>query len=276
LSQADHRISSVSARGNGDSSEAAWLRRLMLLFATTALIAVGLIAWGLAEAEPNALALEAGKVGMQLAVVTVLGLALTYVLGRVDEARQERARRAEVEREERRRLNEYQLTVFRAALDAYHDVKAVRRRLRARGFARRVAEPEHGERRLKDFDEQMLALNEAELELERVEREIAAMQAVFANAWKSRGRLTTVTRFLREVLDAWETDALLATEPDERQRRSLDRLDDFVAKGSEKRAEDLFSAIRDFESALRNDLLAPLPNDRKSEIEAWGPSRDET
>ena len=243
------------------SSEAAWLRRLKLLFATAALIAVGLIAWGIAEAEPRALALEAGKVGMQLAVVTLLGLALTYVLGRIDDARQERTRRADVEREERHRLNEYRLTVFRAALDAYHDVKAVRRQLRALGFALRTADPGNGER-LKAFSEQMLALNEAELELERVEREIAAQRPVFANAWNSRDRLETVTRFLREVLDAWETDALSATDPDQRQRRSLDRLDDFVAKGSEKRAEDLFSAIREFESALRSDLLAPLPNNR--------------
>jgi len=254
-----------------DSSEAAWLRRLKLLFATAALIAVGLIAWGIVEAEPKALALEAAKVGMQLAVVTLVGLALTYVLQRVDDARQERTRLADVEREERHRLNDYRLTVFRAAVDAYHDVKTVRRRLRALGFAPRPADPPKGQR-LEGFNEQMLALNEAELKFERVEREIAGQAHMFANAWDCRDRLDTATRFLRGVLNVWETDALLAPDPDKRQRRSLERLDDFIARGREKRAEDFFSSVREFEGAIRRDLLAPLPNDREADFGRSRPS----
>jgi hypothetical protein len=240
------------------SSEAEWSRRLKRLFGAAALIAAGLVVWGVLGAESEVLALEAAKVGMQLAVVTFLGLALTYVLGRVDEARKDRAREADMEREERRRLNDYRLTIHRDAMCAYTEIKTVRRTLRALGFAPRVSGPSDPEQ-LEPFNAQMLTLNEAELSLEKVEREIAAQAGVFPKAAQCLDKLETAQGFLREVLDAWETSALRAPEPDDRQRTSLERLDDFLAKRSDHRAEDLLLSIDAFESAIRTDLIAPLP-----------------
>jgi hypothetical protein len=250
------------------SAEAQWSGRLKRLLAVAALTATGLIVWGLVGAERKALALEAGKVGMQLAVVTLIGLALTYVLGRFDEARKDQARQIEVEREklarqievereERRRLNDYRLTVFRDALVAYNTVKTTRRALRALGFALPTKDP-LDPNRLAQFNAHMLTLNEAELSLERVEREIAAQPHVFPEASKRLDKLNSAERFLRQVLEVWETNALQAAEPDGRQRTSLVQLQDFLARRTQKRADDLPSLIDAFESAIRRDLISPL------------------
>jgi hypothetical protein len=239
------------------SSESEWKSRLNKLFLTATCVAIALIVWGIVGADHKALALEAAKAGMQLGVVTALGAAVTYVLGRVDDARKERTKQAEVEREERRRLNDYRLAVFRDAIGAYNKVKTVRRTLRAQGLAQARGDALRPDQ-INQFNIQMFALNEAELSLERIEREAAAQAATFDQASAHVDELRTCEKYLRKILDVWETGALLTTEWDERQRTSIRTLDDFLSKRSEKRAEVFWSAIEKFEKAIRADLIAPL------------------
>jgi hypothetical protein len=51
-------------------------------------------------------------------------------------------------------------------------------------------------------------------------------------------------------------NALLAGDPDDRQRRSLTRLEDFVAQAPRRRAEDLLSSIDGYGTAIRLDVVA--------------------
>ena len=239
------------------SSEAEWSRRLKHLVVVAAVIATALIVWGVIGAEHKALALEAAKVGMQLAVVTIVGWALTYTVKRIDEARTARARKIEEEREERRRLNDYRLTVYRDSIIAYNKVKTVRRTLRALALPLPTNGPLEPNQ-LEQFNTHMLTLNEAELSLERVEHEVKAQADVFPNASKRLDTLKTAQRFLRQVLEVWETNALLAAEPDASQRTPLDQLQDFLAKRRDKRTENLPWLIDAFLSAIRTDLKSPV------------------
>jgi hypothetical protein len=70
--------------------------------------------------------------------------------------------------------------------------------------------------------------------------------------------LKTAGSFLRKVLNVWETNALYATAPDQRQRESLERLDAFVARRWAGRAEDLLASMDAFEAAIRAGLNASL------------------
>jgi hypothetical protein len=155
----------------------------------------------------------------------------------------------------------YRMTIFRDRVDAYNSVKTVRRALRAAGLAPPIKgslQPEQ----MVEFNAQMRALNEAELSLEKIEREVGAQKETFANAWAQIGGLKTSSKYLRRVLNAWETGALIATAPTEPQEEALRNLENFLIKRREalaKRREiggDAFwEAFNSFEKAIRADLI---------------------
>jgi hypothetical protein len=228
-------------------------RPLTFLFVGVLAIATALIAVGtwFADDKSSDVALEAAKAGLQLGVLTIVSGVVAQGLKSFNDGL-----------EDRRRLNEYRLTVFRDTVDAYHKVKTVRRTLRAAGLSVPAPGPLRADQ-VDQFDEQMRALNEAELSLERVRRELEAQSAAFANASAHLADLDACEKYLRKVLESWETRALLCADHTKRQHEAIEKLGNFLAKRRERRAagDDTFwPSFNASESAMRDDLIeGPAP-----------------
>jgi hypothetical protein len=147
--------------------------------------------------------------------------------------------------------------VFRDTVDAYTEVKRVRRTLRALGF---VAPP-YGSlsaRQLEEFEAQMRALNEAELSLEKVRRELKGQAAAFPTASKQLGDFDKIEKYLRDVLRVWEQQgALISTNRETPPYRSLASLEIFLAKRSDRDECRFWGPFEALENAIRADLLDP-------------------
>jgi hypothetical protein len=261
----------------------AWLYFLLL---GVFLVAAGLTIGGAisADGKGSDVALEVAKAGLQLGAIIVLGFVVTEALKVVndererrgkeadaererrakeaDAERERRAKQADVEREERQRLNEYRMVLFRETVDAYNRVKAVRRALRAIGMDRlRDALP--SQEQLAVFDREMRTLNEAELALERIEREVTAQRETFPHASSQINDLNTAQNYLRNVLTVWESRAFLTTDRNTRQETSVADFGRFVAKRGETVKSTFWPSFKTFEGKIREDLLeAPAPPDQ--------------
>gem|GEM_PF-5343828 len=184
----------------------AWVRRAL---AGAAVIAAALFVIALAATPPPKRAdlwFEAAKAGLQLGVVVIVGAVVGYALRYLEAEREEARRREEAERQERRRLDEYRLSLARDLLAAYNDVKAVRRTLRAFGFASTDRGIELTADQVAEFRKQMNSLIEAQLSLEMVKREIQGQDRVFdADAPGLVKRLSDAEGYVSDVIHDWET-----------------------------------------------------------------------
>jgi hypothetical protein len=238
---------------------------LLLLFGGALVVAVALIVVGvvLADCKRPDLAFEAAKAGIQLGVITIVGAAITQGLKGFNDSRERRLKRLDIDREERRRMNEYRLGVFRDTVDAYNEVKRVRRLLRAAGLGGAAAAPVSTVQ-LATYESGMEALNKAELALEKIGREVGAQQAAFAHAWSQIEGLKTSQDYLRQVLAVWERGGLRCRGEneegsDEEGSDDADAFNAFLAKRSETFGQTFWPSFDAFEKAIRADLLEHNP-----------------
>lgn len=227
--------------------------RTLLLF--VALLSGVLVVVGALFAEKRSqVALEAAKAGLQLGVITLTGAAVSEALRRLAESRELQAREAERLRERRQALYEYRLAVYRDAVDAYNQVKTVRRALRAAGLARSLAgeAPFTAHEKLDDL---MLTLNGAELTFEKIRREVVAQPAAFpTTAGSIEATAKLIEDPLREVLKTWEQHGhRLAGDTDVSTVEELEALRTFL--GPRTSRTDWFGAFEALERSLTHDLL---------------------
>jgi len=201
----DRKILPLGARASktlgmlGIDSVASWLNMkaffrsfpwTLLASVLIAVFAIGLMLTliGAVEAPVSAdFWSDVSRAGLQLATITVLGAVVTATLKFVDE---------------NRRRDEQRLQVFREIVTAYNQVKAVRRNLRALGILA-LGNPLNTNQAL-ELREQLMALNQAQLSLEAVKRELAESR-LFQDPETVIQRLGTVERYLGEtVLERWE------------------------------------------------------------------------
>jgi len=246
--------------GSRDSEDTRVLRRW---FGAAFLIAIVIFVLGVvfADDKRDEVGFEAAKAALQLGVITGLGAVFARGLKLLESAREDRAKALDQLREDRRRLHDYRLAVFHDTVDAYHEVKEVRRTLRAFGFDG----PAYGSltaEQIGEFHTQMRALNKAELAIEKIRRELEAQSWLFPNASRQGSNIEHIERYLRNVLRVWEAqgpaisanDGALAAD-------STKTMDAFLARRREAKDPfwDLFKA---FENAMRADLVAPTPTAR--------------
>jgi hypothetical protein len=244
--------------------------RLWLLFVGVFAVAAALTIVGtlLAGDKRPDVAVEAAKGGIQLGVIGLLTTVITQSVKRFndkrdarvkreDAAREKREKQADAEREEQRRLNEYRLTVFRDAIDAYNQIKTVRRALRAAGLSR-PSSSSLAPWQIDEFNAQMRALNEAELSLEKIGHEVEARSDLFPNVDKESVALTKSQEYIRKVLNAWEKRALCSTDLDTSQKKAFKCLQDFLAKRKDRNVTDFWPYFNSFEGAIRADLSVAL------------------
>ena len=145
--------------------------------------------------------LEVAKVGLQFVLITVLGSLVGYTLRYSETERADRRRTLEREADERRRLDDARLRVFREVVDAYNQVKAVRRVLRSLGVL--TVKGPLSAAQAEGIRSQMLALNRAQLTLEAVKREVKESQ-LFRDPPTLAKYLEMAEVFLGDVLKKWE------------------------------------------------------------------------
>jgi hypothetical protein len=156
-------------------------------------IAIGAIVLGMRmSGDPRGVWLEIAKAGAQLAAVSVIGATIAAAFKAI-----------EGERDEERRLHEYRIGVLREVTVSYNKIKAVRRALRAYGYGPGRAGRKTAEQ-VAEFHIQMKALNEAQLAVERLKRELLVRRDAFEEADALSERLRTVEQYVHGVLRDWE------------------------------------------------------------------------
>lgn len=148
------------------------------------LIAVGL--W-ISPTPRDEFGTDMAKAGLQLAVIAVFGFFVNLSLKYVDE---------------RRHQDEQRLQVFHDIVLAYNRVKAVRRNLRTLGLL--APSRSLNAAQAQGLREQMMALNDAQLSLEALKRELSQSD-LFKERIKMVGLLAKPERYLNKcVHERWE------------------------------------------------------------------------
>jgi hypothetical protein len=133
---------------------------------------------------------ELAKAAIQLVVVIGLGGIVSVVLKTV-----------EVSREQRRIRDERRFAVFRDLVNAYHQLKSVRRNLRMAGL--RGGPDELRPEQVEALRAGMASLVEVELTLEQVHRELDA-RSVFDWADEIRRHLQRLMTYVSKLISEWE------------------------------------------------------------------------
>jgi hypothetical protein len=216
-----------------------WLWLAPTLGAALALAFIGLGAAFTSRAGD--LWFELAKTGMLLLAVEVLGGAVAAAYRALDDRR-----------EERRRIDDYLASLAGELIDAYHRIKAVRRRLRALG----LRSPASGTLSAEEYavlQAQMDTLIDAQLALEKVMREVEEQPPLFRPHHAAiMESVDGAQSYVNDVIEDWEdhgkrlqVDADLASV-----MPSLEQLEAFLggAKGDEGLKENASKPI--VESAL--------------------------
>ena len=187
-----------AAQAERVSAEPNWWKRLTkraraaaVVFSFAVAVAVVLIVVGSISASGD-VALEVAKAGLELLGVALLGGAVAAAF-----------RWLEDDRDEQRRLDDYRAARVGELWDAYHRIKAVRRALRAAGFAAPSGKLT-GEQ-VAVFCTRMVELNDAQLNLERLVKLIDGQDDVFGEECGSITRwISQAEGYVGGIIKAWE------------------------------------------------------------------------
>ena len=189
-------------------------------------LALGLVMFGaiMVQRPPHdQIWIEIAKAGLQLGIVSIIGGGITLIL-----------KRFERRQEERRTLNEYRLKVLHDVTTSYNQIKAVRRTLRAFGFKtpRSLLTLDQ----VIEFRGQMKSLDEAQLALERLKREVRVRSDSFCKAQQIQCALVTAEEYIQDVLKDWETkgvDIIVGAAPNV--PASMGKLQTFLDKAEKEK-----------------------------------------
>jgi hypothetical protein len=212
----------------------------------TLLFAAGFITLGVAMgADWHQIGFEIAKAGAQLAILSVIGGAFAAALKYLESTR-----------EERRRLNGYRLSVLRSLTISYNRIKAVRRTLRAFGFDAGNSRPLTVEQ-VTEFHVQMKSLNEAQLGVERLKREVNVWSDAFPESKKFTDLLGHVEDYVGDTISDWERlgpEVLPGAEP-QALLRSMSKLNAFLADSEEGFKKGAATPMHSLEDLIRPQAL---------------------
>jgi hypothetical protein len=220
----DDRRTSGGGRSFDDSRRARDF--LIIVLASFCVVGIGGVSvlaliWDL---EPNTLPFEAGKVLLQLVLVSVAGTTLSVVSSDYQRRRGEQ----EKERDEAQRRREFrreQITAVLARTTAsYNKVKRARRMLRIRRQAGSIHLAE-------DYDTQLEEIQDAQLEFETLKTVVTAgATVVFSNSAELKNQLRNIEQYLGGLIGEQEKKRSLFTgDPAQLDEAQLSELRGFVA-----------------------------------------------
>lgn len=187
-----------AAQAERTAPEPNWWKRManlphlaIAVFLLAVAVAAVLIIVGTIWASGD-VALEAAKAGLQILAVAILGGAVTAAFRWLD-----------ADRADQRRLDDYRAARVGELWDAYHRIKAVRRALRAAGFA--APSGKLTDEQIAVFRTGMVELNDAQLNLERLVKLIDGQDDVFRRECGSITKgISQAEQYVGRIITAWE------------------------------------------------------------------------
>jgi hypothetical protein len=177
-----------------------WAAIAVFLFAVA--VAVALITVGSIWASGD-VPLEAAKAGLQLLAIAIFGGAVAAAFRWLEASRDELRRSEAASREEERRLDDYRAARVVELWDAYHQIKSVRRALRAAGFA--APSGKLTDEQIEAFHTRMLELNDAQLTLEKLVKLIDGQEDVFGPECASiTDGISRAEQYIGHIITDWE------------------------------------------------------------------------
>jgi hypothetical protein len=124
-----------------------------------------------------------------------------------EERRNDQRRYEEIKREERQRIDAYRAAFTDELWSAYHRVKAVRRTLNAYGFG--LESGAFTEKQCLEYDRQMTHLDDAQLTLEKLKRNVEGQAELFdKHADTIKKLMRDAERYVNRIIDDWEGQGL--------------------------------------------------------------------
>jgi hypothetical protein len=192
------REEAIVARKSRGPSRIPWMVIAVFLIALFVAVAAMWLGASNSTSRASDLWYEVTKAGLQLFAIALLGGAVAWAFKILDERREDRHRR-----------DEYLATVADQLWDTYLGVKSVRRALRAAGFGplgsgRTVSAP-LTEERVKDFQEQMDLLSDAQTTLEKLKAGIKTQPPLYYPVSSDvLANVTAAETYVSDVMEVWE------------------------------------------------------------------------
>jgi hypothetical protein len=256
--------------------------RVIFLLIMLLCLSLGAAYFFFREANVNTLEYEVGKALLQVGVVAIAGavislLTFEYQQERRDEEKARDEKHDELLRERNFKLQqtekvkdsertalEYQrnlhLSTLKSVMHAYVRIKKARRLLRARArivvASEKMILAEH-------YDAYLDWINDAQLDLENIARDIETSASAFAHPIALRDNIRTIERYLNGIITEYEKMRCEFIEADQALSiSSFPALSTFLSKDKESGFQtDVVIPYHEVQKGLREELLLPSYKD---------------
>ena len=192
-------------------------------------ISVFILMLSVGEVKPDTLQFELAKALLQVGLISAIGAALSLLA----EEYQGEQRKAEKARDEKRLRQTYRqqllMATFSQANAAYTDVKRARRLLRGLSVVAKATD-QPVSIMATHYDEQTLAIIDAQLEFENLADDVRTNAASFTSAEALAEELDRIEDYLSELISEYEDERRnFAGQPPQRSLDKLPHLENFLA-----------------------------------------------
>jgi len=229
----------------------------LLAVLAAALAGLYLIFGKMPDAERSKLLLEASKALFQIITALIVGIFISAVVKSFANSR--KADKA---------LHDFRLEFLNQLQAAYQRVKKSRRALRASGLTTKFDAPPltMSQDQRDNYRKEMDVLNEAQLELERLNLEIGHFPDSFSGHQQLTLALGNMESYLRDILTEYEKFwPKLKKEAGDVRFAELPMLNDFTGRYSQSKFKGQFARSYDVALALIRQELLPLNRAAKAE-----------
>jgi hypothetical protein len=215
-------------------------------------MAVGLVAVGAHLMHLGSqIGIETVKAGLQLGVIAIVGGGVASALRYLESLREKQLKDLESLRENRRKINDYRLDVLRGVTTSYNQIKGVRRVLRSLGFNSLVASPISSDH-VTEFHAQMKSLNDAQLTLEHIKREVRVRSDAFPEDKTLDDLLQKAEDYVRNVLHDWEDHGVdIVAGASHQILAPMSNLKNFLGSSEEGFDEGIGSKMKEIQKRIR-------------------------
>jgi len=191
-----------------------------------------IIAWLLPSEKRGELVLEVAKSCIQLLLVTLVGVGISELL------KDRESRRAKADKETAQVIR-----IRRAVTKAYLNSKRSRRCLRAE--ATKIAPGQYSDIALQPYDRHMRAVNDAQLELERLVRELRVTSPAPEWLKEATSSMKSMESYLRNLITEYEDSYGRSESGQSLKLEMLPRLSDFIGPFDGSQFQEMFSHAHD-------------------------------
>jgi hypothetical protein len=218
------------------------------------LIGISVLALGFlaASGEVKDLSTETYKAILQLVVIGIAGHVVSILITK-----------SNLERQELLEKNEFRNSILTRLNTAFIEVKKLRRISRATALKRKEADKTHYFLDVSDYHNYMQAINEAQLQLEVIEKDISSNSILFTHRETITSNISKMEEYLNGIINEYEhTPLTIVSDPEgklhtEKYEMFHDLINEYY--GSKFRIEFVHSYYQSLEK-VREDLVHIQPN----------------